>query len=399
MSIFRFVVAAVIAAAVPVALAQSRPPIPAVVLTHMNELDARCKAAGGRPGKGRYVFARDFTGDGRLDYLLSEGDYDCAGRPGLFRSGGVARVDIFVTNSRNDARRVYSDQLIAYRLLAGKPVNVRIARQGAACGPGSNATTQCAAQLAWNGEGFGEAVAVSDASAPSATAPTKTPAAPPALSAPPTASGTVPAKLAVQPDAQARFLALCREAYVSRSADAARWADDQCRGDWNKVTASGPATDALLAVLPATPGEVMPLATVRQRMADVRWAPKPAHGGISASGVLGELTVAVTGSPNVGELSVSWMKVGAEPAYDIVGAMRARGVTVAEVSCEDLGTGEWQRVYAGRAPGRAPFRLEIGQRTAPTGNANSYYGATMSLSGKAPVAVRPQRRCTNPANF
>ena len=101
--------------------AQARPPIPSVVLDHMNDLDRRCVAAGGRAGEGRFVVAQDFTGDGRLDYLLSEGDYDCVGRPGLFRKGAVARVDLFVVDARNAARRVYSDQLIAYRVLAGQP--------------------------------------------------------------------------------------------------------------------------------------------------------------------------------------------------------------------------------------------------------------------------------------
>jgi len=118
--------------------AQARPPVPKVVLDHMDELDRRCVAAGGRAGAGRFVVAQDFTGDGRLDYLLSEGDYDCLGRPGLFRPGGVGRVDIFVVDARNAARRVYSDRLVGYRVLAGKPAKVQIARQGAACGAGSH---------------------------------------------------------------------------------------------------------------------------------------------------------------------------------------------------------------------------------------------------------------------
>lgn len=384
-----FVAGLMVAAALP-ALAQPRPPVPAVVLDHINDLDGRCSAAGGRPGTGRHVFAQDFTGDGRLDYLVSEGDYDCSGRPGLFRSDGVARVDIYVTDERNAARRVYSDRLIAYRLLAGKPVTVQIARRGAACGPGSTPTTQCAAQLAWNGAGFGEALSVSDASTAAAQPPA--PAAPTAAAAPGPATA-----LAVQPDAQARFLAQCRAAYVARSADAARWADEQCASDWGKVVASGPATDALLAALPAAPGEAVPVAALRKRLAAVRWAGKPAHKQVTASGALGDLAVSVTGAPNATGVGVSWMQVGAEPPYDVVGAMRARGVTVTEVGCEDLGAGEWQRVYAAEAPGRAPFALEVGQRTAPTANANSYYSATVSLAGKAPGG--PTQRCDNPANF
>lgn len=396
---------------------QARPPIPSVVLDHMNDLERRCVAAGGRAGQGRFVVAQDFTGDGRLDYLLSEGDYDCVGRPGLFRKGGVARVDLFVVDARNAARRVYSDQLIAYRVLAGTPAKVQIARQGAACGPGSTARTQCAAQLAWNGYGFGEAVAVSDARPPAQATARPGGAAMAADAAPVAAgaaadgaraadpraavasSGAAPAPLAVPPEARPRYLADCRQAYVSRSADAARWADEQCVADWNKIAASAAATDALLAALPAAPGEALPLASLRQRLGAVRWAAKPRSRELSASGRLGEFEVSVTGSPTAKTLGVNWGEVGAEPPYDIVGAMRARGVTLTEIACEEFGSGEWQRVFAGRAPGRAPFRLEVGQRTAPTANANSYYGATIDLSGRAPAPSASRSMCTNPSNL
>ncbi len=388
------------ACACSAALAQSRPPIPGVVLDHMNDLDRRCVAAGGRAGEGRFVVAQDFTGDGRLDYLLSEGDYNCIGRPGLFRKGGVARVDLFVVDARNAARRIYSDQLIGYRVLAGKPAKVQIARQGTACGAGSTARTQCAAQLAWNGHGFGEAVAVSDAGKPGAAPPAAAPTAP--ASGTPvagTAAGPAPAPLAVPPEARARFLAECRQTYVSRSADAARWADEQCVADWGKVTESAAAADALLAALPASAGEAMPLATLRQRLSGVRWAAKPRSRELSASGRLGKLEVSVTGAPAAKTLGMNWMEVGAEPPYDIIGALRVRGVTLTEIACEEFGAGEWQRVFSGSAPGRAPFRLELAQRIAPFANSNAYYGATIDLSGRAPAPAAPRSVCSNPSNL
>lgn len=322
-----------------VAFAQARPPIPSVVLDHMNDLDRRCAAAGGRAGEGRFVVAQDFTGDGRLDYLLSEGDYNCVRRPGLFRQGGVGRVDIFVVDARNAARRVYSDQLIAYRVLAGKPAKVQIARQGTACGPGSNARTQCAVQLAWNGQGFGEAVAVSDARVPGDAAPAarSLPVATPAVDA--AAGSGAPAPLAVPAEARPRFLA------------------------------------------------------------GVRWAAKPRSRELSASGRLGNLDVSVSGAPAAKTLGMNWMEVGAEPPYDIVGAMRVRGVTLTEIACEEFGAGEWQRVFSGSAPGRAPFRLELGQRTAPFANSNSYYGVTIDLSGRAPAPLASRPVCSNPSNL
>lgn len=358
--------AALLGAAVG-AQAQPRPPVPPVVLTHMNGLDARCKAAGGQPFGGRYVFAQDFTGDGRIDYLLSEGDYNCAGRPSAFRQNGEARVDIFVTNARNETLRAYSDTLIAYRLLAGSPVRVQIARRGAACGPGVAASTPCAAQLAWNGRTFGEAAAGGAASkAPEAVVP----------------PASTPAVAGVPANTRTGFLAQCRRDYVREDASAARWADKQCETDWGRVVASGPAAEALLAAAPA-PGERASLAVVRQRLGAVRWAPRATAPSL-AVGALGDLSASIEGKAAPTAVSLAWMKVGAEIPYDIVAALRVRGATLTESSCEKLSVGEGSRVYAGSAPGRAPFTLTVDQRTAPTANANSYYGVKLGLDGRAP---------------
>jgi hypothetical protein len=338
------------------------PPIPAVVLTHMQSLDARCLAAGGREGPGRYVAAQDFTGDGRLDYLLSEGDYDCVGRPGLFRKDGQARVDIFVTDARGQARRVYSDVLAGYRIVAGRPAKVQVARRGAACGAGAGPATQCAAQLEWNGTGFGQGVSVARAA----------PGAPPAA-APAPAAG---------PTGEAAFLARCRRELVSRDASAARWADEECRGRWGRVAASGPAADLLLAAVPRT-GERASLASIRAGAGGVRWAARPEPRQL-ASGTLGDLKVGVAGAGQPAEVSVGWQKVGAEIPYDVAEALRQRGARVELAACQKLGVGEGEKTYAVSLPGRAPFGLTVFQRTAPTGNAWSSYSAAVNLDGRHP---------------
>ncbi|MHB1373081.1 MAG: hypothetical protein ACYCWL_04235 [Thauera sp.] len=285
------------ACACSAALAQTRPPIPGVVLDHMNDLDRRCVAAGGRAGEGRFVVAQDL------------------GKPGAV---------------------------------------------------------------------------------PPAVAPTAPASGTPVAGA---AEGPAPTPLAVPPEARARFLAECRQTYVSRSADAARWADEQCVADWGKVTDSAAATDALLAALPASAGEAVPLATLRQRLSGVRWAAKPRSRELSASGRLGKLEVSVTGAPAAKTLGMNWMEVGAEPPYDIIGALRVRGVTLTEIACEEFGAGEWQRVFSGSAPGRAPFRLELAQRIAPFANSNSYYAATIDLSGRAPAPPASRSVCSNPSNL
>ena len=373
--------------------AQTRPPLPAVVITHMQSLDARCRAAGGQPGNGRYVIAQDFTGDGVADYLLSEGNYTCTGQPNLFRQNGQARVDIFVTDRANNALRAYSETLIAFRVLAGQPAKVQIARKGVACGPQAGPGTQCAAQLAWNGKGFGEDASVSDADRPAgqpgAASAKAAPAAPAAPAATPGSASTASpasgalAVLAVLPDAQPRFLAQCRKDLVSRDASAAQWADEECKSGWQRIVASGPAADALLAVVPASASDKPSLAAVKQRATGVRWSGRAAPPDL-ATGQLGGLGVSITGQGHPTGVSVNWQEVGAEIAYDVAGALRARGVTVTEMSCEKTGVGAGNRLYAGTAPGRAPFTLTVEQQTAPLGHMPSFYMASISLDGRHP---------------
>ena len=369
-------------------VAQTNSPIPLAVGSHMTSLDARCKGAGGRPGDGRYVIAHDYTGDGLTDYLLSEGDYNCIGRPGLFRQDGQARIDIFVTDRANSARRVYSDILIGYRVLAGKPAKVQIARKGAACG--SAPTVQCAAQLEWTGQSFGEGTSVSNARA-------RTPTMPPPPTTP--ASGAaavseaVPVLIPVAVNAEADFLVQCRKNYVSRDARNSRWAADQCKEDWRKVVASGPAAQALLAIIHSISQGRPSVATIKQRATGVRWSARTAPPSI-ATGTLGAFSVSVEGKTLPSAVQVSWTKVGELIPYDVVNAMKVRGATLTEVSCEKTGVGEGSRVYAGSIPDGAPFTLTVDLRTAPVAMATSYYNVSVGLDGR-----QPTRGSTNDCEF
>ncbi|MGE3744370.1 MAG: hypothetical protein AB7G25_01420 [Sphingomonadaceae bacterium] len=342
--------------------AKARPPLPAVVLTHMNGLDARCTAAGGKPGDGRYVIAQDFTGNGLIDYLLSEGDFNCTGRSELFRKDGQARVDIFVTDRAGTARRVYSDTLMAYRVLAGRPARVQIARKGALCGAGTPPQGQCAAQLAWNGTSFGEAVSVTR----------RTGAASPGR--------TAPSPAIARPTSETTFLASCRADLIRRDASAARWADEECRTNWQKVMASGPAADMLLAVLPGAGSGKPSLTMTKQRASGVRWAGRAKPPAL-ATGTLGQLEVAIGGSSAPATVSVNWAKVGGEIPYDIAGALRLRlrQIAITEMSCEKIGAGAGSRTYAGTSPEGVPFTLTVDQQTAPLGHMQSYYTATIHL--------------------
>ncbi|MDX9999624.1 MAG: hypothetical protein RBS50_16855 [Phenylobacterium sp.] len=382
------VAAGILAVVASSAHGQSRPPIPSVVLAHMQSLDTRCLAAGGRDGTGRYVIAQDFTGDGRLDYLVSEGDYDCRGRPGLFRNNGLARVDIFVTGPSNQARRVYSEELLAYRVLAGRPAKVQIARRGAACGPGVGPQGQCAAQLEWNGQGFGEGVSVARA-APGAEAVVSRPGARSAQPAAPEPTA-LPAAPPPAAGGKSEFVVRCRRELVALDASAASWAQQVCDDRWNQVVASLPAADLLLAV---TGGPAATLADVRARGAAVRWAARPEAKQL-ASGKLGGLNVAVVGTARPEAVEVGWGEIGADIPYDVAEALRQRGAKVDQVSCRKMGVGEGERLFAVTPPGRPTFALTVFQRTAPTGGAYSFYSASANLTGK-PAVRGPMIDCND----
>lgn len=191
-----------------------------------------------------------------------------------------------------------------------------------------------------------------------------------------------PPPLPLAADAEARFKAGCRKQVLAANPGAAKWVGEECATRWQAVAAAGPGADALLGVIPATPGEALPLATAKARMAGVRWG-APALGALAA-GQLGALRVSLQGKRQPEKADVSWSKAGALIPYDVAGAMTTRGVRLTLVGCEQLGVGESSRTYSGAAPGRAPFALTVDSREAPTADAISYYAATVSLGGRAP---------------
>lgn len=360
--------------------ARAQPPLPAGVKARIAALAAECVAAGGRPGRTPFVKAQDFSGDGRLDYLISAGDFECAGQPALFRRGGQAEVEIHVTDASGQSRRLFHDTLIAYRLLDGRPVRVQIARTGEACGAGSAARTQCGDELAWNGNGF-DLVPTGSRAAPGKPAERPGDAV---------AAATADA-LAVQPNAEAGFIAGCRKDILSGNPQAGDWVDGHCRDAWGKVSASAALVDALLAAVPVEAGRRTSASALKARLPQVRWAARP-EGRTATSGRLGKLAVIAEGTPNVDTLSLGWQETGADIPYDVEGALRARGVRPDLVACQSFGAGEQTRVFAVRAAGRAPFGLTIHARGAPTANAWSMYSASADLGGALPTLRSVQTR-------
>lgn len=133
------------ATAIASAAAAQAPKPPPSVARKIQVMDTACGVAGGRPGGGAYVLVYDFSGDGVNDYLLSEGNYSCLGRPDLFRKDGKAVVEVYVANGL-DAPRAFYEVVRGYRILDGRPRTIQIVREGPGCGD----RPTCGVTLLWD---------------------------------------------------------------------------------------------------------------------------------------------------------------------------------------------------------------------------------------------------------
>ena len=378
---------ALLAAAMIAAPASAQSGVPDAIKTRVNELVARCAQAGGTlgsmTGQGRFVIPADFSGDGRTDFIVSEGNMPCVGKPALFRPDGASRLELWVGEGGN-ARLAFADRVIAYRVLAGKPARLQIARSGPACG----GPARCGDELRWNAAASRFDEVATDGrkiAARPATGAAVAAGAPPVAPAP--AAGGKPAPAAAVPpvaaDAEVRFKAACRKRYLADRPAKTDWIDSSCAEEWGRVAASQQVAEALLRAGPGGPGAPPPLADLRQRMQGVRWAARPEKGQL-ASGQLGGFVITVEGAGRPEKASVGWTKVGEMLPLNIPEAFTARGAKLTLTRCEKMGAGEGERSWLVAFPGRPPFDLTVYERTAPTANAWSHYTATVRLDGAPP---------------
>ncbi len=375
---------ALFAAMMMAAPASAQTGVPDAIKARVNELVARCVQAGGTlgsmTGQGRFVIPADFSGDGRSDFLVSEGNVPCAGRPTLFRADGKSRLELWVGDGAN-TRLAFADRVIAYRVLAGSPAKLQIARSGPACG----GTARCGDEIRWNAAAGGFEEVPTDGRRIAARPATggQTAAAPAAAPAAPAAGGaSAPAAAIprVAADAQARFKAACRKRLLAEKPAKTDWIDPACADEWGRVVASQTIAEALLQAVPGGAGAAPALAELRQRMAGVRWAPRPEKGQL-ASGRLGGYTMGIEGGARPEKVGVGWSQVGEMIPLNIPEAFAARGAKLTLTRCEKMGVGEGERSWSVAFPGRAPFDLTVYERTAPTGNAWSHYNATVRVDG------------------
>jgi hypothetical protein len=364
--------------------------VPAAIAERVNQLVATCVQAGGKlgslTGQGRFVIPADFNGDGRLDFVVSEGNVPCTGRPTLFRPDGLARVELYVGDASGNAQLAFSDQLLAYRVLPGTPARLQIARRGPACG-----APRCGDELRWNAaasrfdEHATDGRQVAARPAAGAAGPQAVAARAPAPAAGGAASATLPP---VQPGAEARFKASCRKRILAQAGQqAAKWVDSECAENWTRALAAQPLAEAVLIAQGAGPG---PVDSVRRLLSGVRWGPRAEQGQL-ASGRIGGYAAGLEGAAGRADrLVLGWRATGAQIPVDLPVALEARGATLTLTSCENQGPGEGERAWQVSLPGRSPFALTISERTAPTGSAWSFWHAEARLDAR-PARKGPTR--------
>lgn len=396
---------AVVSAMVMAAPAQAA--VPEVIKARVNALVATCAGAGGElgsmEGQGKFVIPGDFNGDRKTDFVISEGNFPCTGKPALFRPGGEARLELYLGDGGDGAVLVFADRLIAYRIVAGAPAKLQIARKGARCGGGPAA--KCGAELRWNAaaERFDE---VGTGASGGASVAAVRPAvidgavvAPVAVasSAAPAGAAAAAAPLPVMPGAREAFLAGCRSDLKARYPNMTKAnIDSSCVPGWDLVVAAGPMADAVLAAVPARAGEALTVPALKSRLPQLRWLPVKAAPKTPVAR-LGALEVTVDGVAPAKAISFHWSSADGEGlAYDLPGALAARGAKVTPLGCYNFGAAEVTRAYAVTAPGRPPFGVEVSVRTAAMANQQSFQGMSADLTGKVPTLASLKAQYRDP---
>jgi len=105
-------------------------------------------------------------------------------------------------------------------------------------------------------------------------------------------------------------------------------------------------------------GNAAPMAEALLAMAD------GVQGSSVAAGTFDDLTVTVPGADRI---AFRWQKQGSEGHYDLITALRLRGVSLETLGCPEypMYTMGQEKVMIARAEGRAPFVLTVYSRAAP----------------------------------
>ena len=102
--------------------ALASPSLPAPVRGAIGAMSAECKDAGGRPGASPGLIRRvDLNADGRSDYVIDTGAFDCQGAASLFvGAGGGGSAVVFIASADGGAKKVFEQGAAGVRVEQGQ---------------------------------------------------------------------------------------------------------------------------------------------------------------------------------------------------------------------------------------------------------------------------------------
>lgn len=160
---------------------------------------------------------------------------------------------------------------------------------------------------------------------------------------------------------ETEFLKRCREEVLRSRPDAAPWVDRHCVSKWRRAENAASMAEAILALAPTERGAPLSREEARARLPMVQW---------SSGGTEGRLDDAAVQLPDAGiRIGFNWRKPGSEAPYNIIDALRIRGVTLRTLGCPQYPGASMgrEKVMLAELAGRLPFTLTVYSRPAPTG--------------------------------
>lgn len=194
-----------------------------------------------------------------------------------------------------------------------------------------------------------------------------------ALLALPAAGATAQAQAVEDREA---FTLRCVAEIAARWPNSENWSADACRVKWDWAGTAGPMAEAIIALAGIAGGASPSPEAMREALKEVAWSS-------AGDGRLGDLGVTLADG---GAASFHWEEMGSEGRYNLIDALRIRGVRLATLGCPvypgaSMGAEKVMRAEAGAI---APFTITVYSRPAPVGFSPGVYSVDVQLGAAAP---------------